>query len=368
MKVPYLDLRVQYTGIKDEIDRRIEAVIFYSDFVLGRTVDQFERAFASYCGVSDCVGVNNGTNALFLVFKALAIGPGDEVITAANSFIATAEAIAHTGATPVLVDVNPVTRTIDPDLLNKSLSKKTRAIVPVHLYGRMADLDPILEIAEERGIPVIEDAAQAHGALYNGRKAGSFGRAGTFSFYPGKNLGAFGDAGAVTTGDRQLADQLRRLRDHGARTRHKHEQIGYNARMNGIQAAVLDVKLKYLDKWNEQRRDIARHYHELLADCPVGLPTLEDDENQAFHIFAIEVPRRDDLQLFLSDHDVSTIVHYPVPIHLQPAFSCLGYKRGAFPVTERLAETVLSLPMYPEMTRDQVEYVSARVGEFYGCV
>ncbi len=365
MKIPYLDLHLQYQSIKSEIDSAVRAVIDSSAFVLGPAVGEFEKAFAGYCRTKYCIGVNSGSNALLLALKALDIGPGDEVITAVNTFVATVSAIIHAGAKPALVDVDPDSCNIDPGLLPLALSRKTRAVIPVHLYGRMSDMDRILRIAGKHSIAVLEDAAQAHGARYKDRPAGSIGQAAAFSFYPAKNLGAFGEGGAVTTNDAAIDRQIRMLRDHGSAGKYSHELVGYNARMDGIQGAILNVKLKHLDRWNNARNRIAGWYHELLQNLPIRLPSTDDDYRQVFHLYVIETGKREQLQQYLTERGVPTLVHYPIPIHLQRAFEYLGYRTGDFPVAEKLACEVLSLPIYPELTRQQVEYICEKISDFF---
>ena len=365
MKIPYLNLTAQYQSIKSEIDGAIQKVIESSTFALGPSVSEFESAFAEYCHTEYCIGVNSGSNALLLALKALDVGPGDEVITAANSFIASAAAIVHAGAKPALVDVDPDSRNMDPKLLPLALSRKTKAIIPVHLYGRMADMDSILQIARKHDVAVLEDAAQAHGAQYRGKPAGSIGRAAAFSFYPAKNLGAFGEAGAIVTNDPAVDRQIRMLRDHGSISKYSHELVGYNARMDGIQGAVLRVKLKHLDEWNNARIRVAGWYQELLQNLPLRLPSVDDDYQQVFHLYVIETEKRDKLQQYLTEHGAPTLIHYPIPIHLQKAFEYLGYQHGDFPVTERLSREILSLPIYPELSQSQVEYICDRIRCFF---
>jgi len=366
MEIKYLDLQAQYQSIKAEIDAAIQNVLDNNAYVLGPAVQEFERNYANYCEVKHSVGVNSGTSALTLALRALDVGPGDEVITAANTFIATAAAIEHAGARPVLVDVDPVSRNLDPELLKMAVTSHTRAIIPVHLYGRPADMDPILAVATNHDIVVIEDAAQAHGARYKGRRIGSLGRMAAFSFYPGKNLGAYGEAGAVTTDDPKLDRTLRMLRDHGSEKKYVHDLLGYNARMEGLQGAVLNVKLAHLDAWNAERNRVARLYDRLLADAPVARPAFDPDIEQVFHLYVIETEQRDELQKYLGDHKVPTLIHYPIPIHLQKAFDHLDYRPGDFPIAEKLAHEILSLPIYPEMTDEQVETVAERVKSFFG--
>ena len=331
-------------------------------FTLGPTVKAFEESFARYCGVPHCVAVNSGTSALHLALRCLDIGPGSEVITVPMTFVATAWAISYVGATPVFVDIDPATRTMDPTRLEAAITERTRAILPVHLYGQPADMDRILRIAEKHHLPVVEDAAQAHGARCRGRPVGGLGRIGCFSFDPGKNLGAYGEGGALVTNDAELADQARALRDHGQRQKHRHEMIGYNYRMSGFQGAVLDIKLKYLDQWNAARRAHARRYVERLTGLPqIGLPLMDDELESVFHLFVVEVDDRDRLAARLKTEGIDTGLHYPVPVHLQPAYADLGLRPGSFPVSERLARRCLSLPMFPELNDEQVDYVCGRL-------
>ncbi len=365
MEIKYLDLQANYQSIKPEIDKAIQQVLDSSAYVLGPAVAGFEKAFAEYCGTKFAIGCNSGTTALTLALRAMEIGPGDEVITAANSFVATAAAIVHAGAKPVLVDVDPETRNLDPQLLKIAVTSRTRAIIPVHLYGCPADMDAIRQLAGNYNIAVLEDSAQAHGASYKGRPAGSMGKMAAFSFYPGKNLGAYGEAGAVTTDNEQLAERVRMLRDHGSDRKYVHDLLGYNARMDGFQGAVLKVKLAHLDKWNEERNRVARLYNELLANVPVKLPRFYDDIKQVFHLYVIETDRRDDLQKHLANHGVPSLIHYPIPIHRQKAFEFLDYRKSDFPITEKLADEILSLPIYPEMTDRQVSYVAEQVKAFF---
>jgi len=366
MKIPYLDLQAQYQSIKDEIDTAIANVLDHSSYVLGPAVKEFEEDYAKYCGVEHCAGVNNGTNALLLALKALDVGLGDEVITVANTFIATVAAIHHSGAKPVLVDVDPVSRNMDVNLLSMALSNKTKAIIPVHLYGRIADMAPILDIAKKYNINVLEDAAQAQGASYKGKRAGSIGEIAAFSFYPGKNLGAYGEGGAITTNDSKLDKAVRMLRDHGSEKKYHHELTGYNARMDGIQGAVLNVKLKYLDQWSQARNQVAGWYDNALQGLPITLPSKTNkDEEQVYHVYVIETDQRDNLQKYLQKNDIPTIIHYPIPVHLQNAFGHLCYKKGDFPITEKLANEILSLPIFPELTMDQVEYVCEKIRDFF---
>jgi dTDP-4-amino-4,6-dideoxygalactose transaminase len=360
--VPFLDLKVQWRQLEAEIMPALRQVCENCTFTLGPTVKAFEESFARYCGVPHCVAVNSGTSALHLALRCLDIGPGSEVITVPMTFVATAWAISYVGATPVFVDIDPATRTMDPTRLEAAITERTRAILPVHLYGQPADMDRILRIAEKHHLPVVEDAAQAHGARCRGRPVGGLGRIGCFSFYPGKNLGAYGEGGALVTNDAELADQARALRDHGQRQKHRHEMIGYNYRMSGFQGAVLDIKLKYLDQWNAARRAHARRYVERLTGLPqIGLPLMDDELESVFHLFVVEVDDRDRLAARLKTEGIDTGLHYPVPVHLQPAYADLGLRPGSFPVSERLARRCLSLPMFPELNDEQVDYVCGRL-------
>jgi dTDP-4-amino-4,6-dideoxygalactose transaminase len=362
MNVPFLDLKAQHQSIRAELDSAIRDVIDSCAFAGGPFVEKFENEFANFCVCRHAIGVGSGTEALWLVLLALGVGPGDEVITVANSFIATAEAISFCGARPVLVDVDQSTYTMDPEELRKAITDKTRAIIPVHLFGQMADMDPIMEVARQGGVPVIEDACQAHGAEYNGRRAGSIGIAGAFSFYPGKNLGACGEAGAVVTNDSEMAQKLRFLRDHGQEKKYFHSEVGWNARMDGLQGAILSVKLQHLEGWNERRRQNASVYNQLLGGIRgVNAPTEAQGNRHIYHVYAIRVPARDSLMAGLKNAGVNCAVHYPVPIHLQKAYECLKLAKGSFPIAERCAEEFLSLPMFPELSREQMGHVAASI-------
>jgi dTDP-4-amino-4,6-dideoxygalactose transaminase len=361
--VPFVDLQTQYQSIKSEIDAAIHRVLDASSYILGPEVERFEREFAAYVGAEHCVALNSGTAAIQLAVMACGIGAGDEVIVPANSFFATAEGVSTAGATPVFVDADAVSYTIDTTKIEAAITGRTRAIMPVHLYGQAADLDPIFEIAARHNLLVIEDAAQAHGAKYKNRPTGALGAAGAFSFYPGKNLGAYGEGGAVTTNDAQVARQVRLLRDHGSEQKYRHEVVGYNFRLEGLQGAVLSVKLKHLDRWNELRRAHAARYRELLAplaqDNLIELPREMPYAEHIYHLFVIQIDARDAMQQSLTESGIATGIHYPVPIHLQPAYANLGYAVGAFPVAERQAARVLSLPMFPELTPEQLAQVAA---------
>jgi dTDP-4-amino-4,6-dideoxygalactose transaminase len=358
MQVPFLDLKAHHAPIKDEIIAAIQRVIDASAFAGGPFVAEFERDFAAYCQTRFAIGVGNGTDALWLSLLALGIGPGDEVITVPSTFMATAEAISYCGAKPVFVDITARTYTLDPELLEAAITPKIKAIIPVQLFGQMSDMDPILEIANRHHIPVIEDACQAHGATYKGRKAGSIGVTGCFSFYPGKNLGAFGEAGGVVTNDEALARKIQVLRDHGQAKKYEHTEIGWNARMDGIQGAVLKVKLKHLDQSNTARRTHAHRYSQLLPGID-GLitPGEADYGTHIFHVYAIRVKDRDALLRSLTEQGIGCGIHYPIPVHLQAAYRSLGYQRGSFPVAEQCANEFLSLPMFPELTDAQIDLV-----------
>jgi dTDP-4-amino-4,6-dideoxygalactose transaminase len=366
MKVNFVDLKAQYQTIKPEIDSAIQEVISNTAFVLGKAVADFEQEFASYCGVKHCMGVNSGTSALMMALKALDIGEGDEVITTTNTFIATAEAISYAGAKPVLVDMEDKSYNMDPNKLEKAITKKTKAIIPVHLYGQPADMDPILEIAKKKGIMVVEDSAQAHGAEYKGKRTGGLAPVACFSFYPGKNLGAYGEGGAVTTDDDDIAQKVRMLRDHGSPKKFYHEYIGTNCRLEGIQGAVLSVKLKHLDNWNDSRRKNADLYRKYLEGTEVKTPEEMPYAKHVYHIFCVRVKEREKLIDFLKGKDIYTNIHYPIPIHLQKAYEFLGHKKGDFPVTEGSMDQILSLPMFAELTEEHIKYTTDCIKEFYG--
>ncbi|HEU5453049.1 MAG TPA: DegT/DnrJ/EryC1/StrS family aminotransferase [Terriglobales bacterium] len=359
--VPYLDLKAQYRSIKPEIDAAIARVLESCQFVLGEAVAGFERDFATYCGAGECVAVNSGTSAIHLALLAAGVGPDDEVITTPFTFVATVAAILYTGAKPVLVDIDPASFNIDVSKVEAAISKRTKALLPVHLYGQPADMDPLLDIAQRRGIALIEDAAQAHGAEYKGRRCGSMGVMACFSFYPGKNLGAYGEGGAVATGDPQLARKLRLLRDWGAEGKYNHVLRGFNYRMEGMQGAVLGVKLRHLESWTEARRAKARRYDELLAGADLQLPREMPYARHVYHTYTIRSADRDALQKSLAAQQIQTGIHYPVPVHLQPAYADLGYGKGSFPQAEQAAREVLSVPIFPEMTDEQQQTVANAV-------
>ncbi len=364
MKVPFTDLKAHHAPIKEELCRAFEKIIDSGEFTGGPFVAKFEKDFAAYCGTRHSVGVGSGTDALRLTLAAMGVGPGDEVITVPMSFIATAEAISLTGAKPVFVDIDPATYTMNPDLLRKALSRKTKVIVPVQLFGQAADMEPILAFARDHGLRLIEDAAQSHGAEYGGRKIGSLGDAGCFSFYPAKNLGAIGEAGAVVTDDDTLAEKIRTLRDHGQSRKHHHSMIGWNGRMDEIQGAALSTKLRYLDSGNAARRRHAAEYARLLSGVEgIVLPVIGRNRSHIFHIHAIRSADRGNLMRVLDERGIGYGIHYPTPIHLQPAYQFLGHQRGAFPVSENCADTFLSLPVFPELAQAQIETVAAAVTE-----
>ena len=366
MHVPFLDLKAHHAAFRDEIDFAIREVIDSGAFAGGPFVELFEQHFAKFCGVPFSVGVGNGTDALWFALLALGIGPGDEVITVPMTFMATAEAISFCGAKPVFVDIEEETYTMDPAQVERAISPRTKAIIPVHLYGQVADMDPIVEIAKRHNLHVIEDACQAHGAEYKGKKAGSIGQAGCFSFYPGKNLGALGEAGGIVTSDEQLKRKIQMLRDHGQERKYHHAVIGWNGRMDGIQGAVLRVKLKRLEEANNARRTHARLYDDLLAPFKqVIAPKEVKNRRHVYHVYAVRVQNRDQVLKGLSDRGIGCGVHYPIPLHLQPAYKFLGHQQGDFPISEKCAQEFLSLPMFPEMTAVQVQAV---VGELRSLV
>ncbi len=355
--IPFADLRAQHRSLKTEIKAAILGVLDSGNFVLGPSVGEFEERFAQYCGTRHAVALSSGTAALHLALLASGIGPGDEVITVPMTFVATVSAIQYAGARPVLVDIDPLSWTLDPAMLAGAITNRTKAVIPVHLHGLIAEMDPIMQIASDHGLAVIEDAAQAHGAIYRGKRAGSIGHVGCFSFYPSKNLGACGEGGAVVTDDSVVAQSIRRLRDWGQDGKYNHVLKGFNYRMDGIQAAVLNVKLQHLDHWTELRRSHARRYGECLAGLGWQLPWGEEPSRHAYHVYAPLVANQWELQGRFRAGGVNTGIHYPRPIHLQPAFSDLGYVAGDFPVAEDFAERTLSLPMFPELTDRQIAFV-----------
>jgi len=367
MNIPFMDLPAQYRGIKKEMDAALAGVIDRAEFIGGPTMEKFEKEFAAATWSRFAVGVSSGTSALFLSMKALGLKPGDEVITVPNTFIATSETVTEAGGRVKFVDVDPETFTMDPALMEAAVTKRTFGVIPVHLHGQMADMTRISSIARKKGLKIVEDAAQAHLSLHDGKPAGSFSSACCYSFYPGKNLGAYGDAGAVTTPDRGIAESVTRLRNHGRLTKYTHLVEAYNHRLDTLQAAVLSVKLRHLERWTEMRRKIAVRYREGLKDI-VLTPVEKKGNRHVYHLFVIRVETsvRDRLADFLKKKGVATGVHYPVPLHLQPAYRYLGLKKGSFPVAERLSGEILSLPIYPELTEAQIERVIASVRAFFG--
>ncbi len=366
MRVPLLDLSRQYATIKDEINEAIQKVLDHGMFIMGPEVKEFEAELAEYCGAKHGIGVASGTDALLLSLRALGVGPGDEVITSTFTFFATAGVISRLGAKPVFVDIDSKTFNIDVEKIESAITDNTRAIIPVHLYGQIAEMDGICALAESRAIPVVEDAAQAIGARYKKRNAGSFGKTACYSFFPSKNLGAYGDGGFIGANDDEIADLLRRLRVHGAKPKYYHSTVGYNSRLDTIQAAVLKIKLKYLPLWHEARRKKAAKYNELLKDVErVQTPFVHDYNYHIYHQYTLIVENRDDLKGFLKQRDIGLDTYYPLPLHLQECYSDLGYKRGDIPVAEDLAAKVISLPIFPELTDSEQEFVVESIREFY---
>jgi dTDP-4-amino-4,6-dideoxygalactose transaminase len=368
MKVPFLDLKINYLSIKDEIDSAISEVLNRTAFALGFAVEDFEKRFADYIGVKHAVACNSGTSALHLALLAVGVKAGDEVITTPHTFVSTTWAISYVGAKPIFVDIDPMTYTIDPAEIERKITQKTKAIIPVHLYGQTADIDPILEIAKKHKLILIEDTAQSHGALYNGNPCGSMGDMGCFSFYPGKNLGAFGEGGMVTTNNDEFAEKIRLLRNHSQPQKYIHTAIGYNYRMDGIQGAVLGVKLRHLDKWNALRRKAAEKYTEGLKHIDGLTPPFVPAYSQpVWHLYELKMPNkelRDGLMDYLQNADIASGLHYPIPVHLQEPYSFLEHKKGDFPETEKAADCLISLPMFPEITDEQINYVVDKIKEF----
>jgi len=363
-KILLVDLKGQYLNFKKEIDQAIQKVIDNSDFILGKEVELFEKEFASFSEAKYGIGVASGTEALHLSLLALGVGPGDEVITAANTFVATVLAISYTGARPVLVDINPDNYNLDVSLIKKAITKRTKAIIPVHLFGQPAGMDSIMEVAKEYNLEVIEDACQAHGAEYKGKKVGSIGDVGCFSFYPGKNLGAYGDGGMVLTNNEEIAQKVRMLRNYGSRVKYHHEFKGFNSRLDTIQATILRVKLKRLEEWNEARRRHALRYNELLKDAKVIIPKEEDYAKHVYHLYVIRIKERNKMLEYLKSKGIFAGIHYPIPIHLLRAYQDLGYKKGSFPLTEKYANEILSLPMYPELSEEQINYIAEVINSY----
>jgi dTDP-4-amino-4,6-dideoxygalactose transaminase len=366
MKIPFVDLKMQYSSIKEEVMESISNVIENTAFIGGGFLEKFESEFKEFCGTKYCIGVGNGTDAIFIALKMLGIGPGDEVITAANSFIATSEAISLTGAKVVFCDVSDVTRNINPDLIPDKITDKTKAIVPVHLYGQPADMDKIVEIAKRNNLYIVEDCAQAHGAKYKGRGVGTFGEVACFSFYPGKNLGAYGDGGAIVTDNKDLEGKMRMYANHGRSAKYDHEFEGVNSRFDGIQAAVLNVKIKYLKEWNLKRNTNAKIYNEKLKNIKdIIVPVIPIDSDHVFHLYVIRTKERDRLKKFLTDNDISCGIHYPISLPNLRAYSYLNHIPEDFPVSSKLQDEILSLPMFPELTEEQIDYVADIIKKFF---
>lgn len=366
MKVAVLDLKAEYAQLRDEILPALDRVCQNSSFVIGPEVEAFEREFADFCGTRHCVALSSGTAALHLGLLALGVQADHEVITSPNSFLATAEAITYCGAVPVFVDIDPATGNLDPRLIERAITQRTRVILPVHVYGRPADMDPIREIAARHNLRVLEDAAQAHGARYRGKRAGGLAHAAAFSFYPTKNIGAYGEGGALTTDDDHIAKFARAARSHGQTARYEHEFVGYNYRMQGFQGAVLRIKLRHLYAWTSRRQEIAREYRRLLANARLEIPVDDPRDECVYHQFVIYTDNRNATVSQLAEREIETVVHYPRPIHLQPAYSSLGLPPGTFPCAERACERVLSLPLHPGLTPEQIEYVANAVREIVG--
>jgi len=359
VRVPLVDLKAQYLQIRDEVHAALDRVMETTSFSLGWAVREFEEAFAAHHGAAYCVATSSGTSALHVALLAMGVGAGDEVIVPVNTFIATAEAVAYCGARPVFVDMSDEDFCIDPGKIGEAVTAKTKAVIPVHLYGQPSQMDAILAVAREHGLKVLEDCAQAHDAQYGGRMVGTFGIAGAFSFYPAKNLGAYGEGGAVITDDQEIAERARKLRHHGSSKRYHHDVIGYNYRMHGFQGAVLTVKLRHLRQWTESRRRAARKYREALADLPIRLPSERERVRHVYHLFVVRLKDRAKAIEALAAGGIDYGIHYPVPLHLTGAFAHLGHRKGDFPVAEAAAEEILSLPMYPELTGEEIEQIAA---------
>ncbi len=364
--IPYLDLKAQIKPLRAEIDAAIARTIDHCSFCLGPDVAQFEKDFAKFCGAEHAVAFNSGTSALHIAMLLLNVGPGDEVITTTFTFVATSWAISYVGAKPVFVDIDDATFNIDPKLIEKAITPRTKAVMPVHLYGQPFDIDPIREICRKHQLPLVEDAAQAHGAKYKGKTIGTFGEIAGFSFYPGKNLGACGEGGALVTNNAAFAKRARSLREHGSTVRYYHDEIGFNYRMEGIQGAVLDIKLKHLEKWTRERQRVAKRYTELLTSTPLQLPHEANFAESVWHLYVVRHPRRDELKKHLEANGVGCALHYPLPLHLQKCYASLGHKAGAFPIAEKAARECLSLPIFPELTEPQIQRVVEVIRIFFG--
>ncbi|HVM49471.1 MAG TPA: DegT/DnrJ/EryC1/StrS family aminotransferase [Candidatus Acidoferrum sp.] len=363
--IPYLDLPAQMRGIRPDIDAAIARTLDNCSFCLGPDVAQFEKDFARFCGAEHCVGFNSGTSALHIAMLLLNVGPGDEVISTPFTFVATSWAISYVGARPVYVDIDDATFNLNPELVERAITPRTKAVLPVHLYGHPFAVEPIQAVCLKHNLPLVEDAAQAHGATYKKKVIGAFGAMSCFSFYPGKNLGAYGEGGALVTRNAAYAARARSLREHGSTKRYYHDEVGFNYRMEGIQGAVLGVKLKHLDAWTRERRRVAHRYHELLADTPLQLPREAPGAESAYHLYVVRHPRRDELKKHLEANHVGCALHYPVPLHLQKCYASLGYRPGSFPIAEKAARECLSLPIYPEMTDAQIQRVAEVIRSFF---
>ncbi len=363
--IPYLDLPAQMRTIRKDVDAAIARTLDNCSFCLGPDVVQFEKEFAQFCGAQHCIAFNSGTSALHVAMLLLDVGRDDEVITTPMTFVATSWAISYVGAKPVYVDIDDATFNLDPKLIEKAITPRTKAILPVHLYGHPANLEPMLAVAKKHNLPLVEDSAQAHDAKYKGRKIGTFGEMSCFSFYPGKNLGAYGEGGAIVTNNAAYAARARSLREHGSTQRYYHDEVGFNYRMEGIQGAVLGIKLKHLSQWTKERQRVGHRYHELLADTPLQLPKEAPWAESAYHLYVVRHPRRDELKKHLEANKVGCALHYPLPLHLQKCYANLGYEEGAFPVAEKAAKECLSLPIYPELTEAQIQRVAEVVHDFF---
>lgn len=363
--VPYLDLQAQMRPLRSEIEAAISRTLDNCSFCLGPDVAEFEKEFAKFCGAEHCIAFNSGTSALHIALMLMGVGPGDEVITTPSTFVATSWAISYVGAKPVYVDIDEATFNLDPKLVERAITPRTKAIMPVHLYGHPVDLDALLEICRKHKLPLLEDACQAHAAKYKGKHIGTFGVAAGFSFYPGKNLGAYGEGGALITNDAAFATRARSLREHGSTRRYYHDEIGFNYRMEGIQGAVLRVKLPHLEDWTRERRRVAHRYNQLLAETPLQLPRDAAYAQSAWHLYVVRHPQRDELKKYLEANHIGCALHYPLPLHLQKAYAHLGYKAGDFPVAEKAARECLSLPIYPELTEAQIQRVAEVIHAFF---
>jgi dTDP-4-amino-4,6-dideoxygalactose transaminase len=364
-KIPLVDLKAGFGPIRDEVIKAIESVFSAMNLYIGPNIQALEKEFALYCGTKYAIGVGSGTEAIHLALLSAGIGKGDEVIVSPNTFFATVEAISYTGAVPVFVDIDPVTYTIDTSLIEKKINSRTKAVIPVHMYGQAADMAPIMKLSEKYGIKIIEDACQAHGAEHKNKKCGSIGDAGCFSFYFTKNLGGYGEGGMVVTNNHDIAEKVRLFRNHGHKSKYEHSVIGHNNRLDEIQAAILRIKLKHLDNYNEKRREIAKKYNALLKNMPLSLPKEADNRKHVYHLYVVRTPQRDELQEYLNERGISTGIHYKVPIHLQEACKQYNYKQGDIPQVEKACKEILSLPIYPELKDGDIKYITDAIKGFY---